>query len=434
MKNPVLRILGFALLAVAPLAHAAGDADGNWLFSLVNFGEEYAPARVTLRLTGDKLDGNLNELKLEGHATGRRMTFTAVRPDGREYGTFTGSFAKGEWRGQMSRGPDSVDWVMRRLAEAGPAQVRVVSPTRFSRTFSALVPPLLRINPGDTVRTKTIDSSGHDETGKRVSFGGNPQTGPFFIDGALPGDTLAVTLNRIRPNRARARSGTVLVPSVVTADYHRNASYDGSVDGEWILDLDKQVARLATPPDRLKNYEVPLHPFLGGIGVAPDNKQAIDARALGRWGGNLDYAGLQEGTTLYLPVFEVGALLFVGDGHAAQGDGELAGDALETSMDVEFTVQVLAGKTLSGPRAENDRYLMAMGIAGSAADATREATAALAGWLAEDYGLSAHEAALVLGSAGEFDIAELVDPQINVVAKISKATLSKLAVLTKPPR
>jgi amidase len=427
MKIRGLGILGLALLGIASLARAAEGAQGDWLFSLVNFGEEYAPARVTLRLSGDKLDGNLNELKLEGRATGRNITFTATRPDGREYGTFTGALANVEWRGQMSRGPDSVDWVMRRMPAPAPAQVRVVDPTRFSRTFSALAPPLLRINPGDTVRTKTIDSSGHDETGTRVSFGGNPQTGPFFVNGALPGDTLAVTLNHIRPNRASARSGTVLVPPVVTADYHRDAAYDGRADGEWTLDLDNQVGRLAKPTERLKSYAVPLRPFLGGIGVAPENKQAIDARSLGSWGGNLDYSGLQAGTTVYLPVFEIGALLFVGDGHAAQGDGELAGDALETSMDVDFTVKVLAGKTLTGPRAENEQYLMAMGIAGSVDAATRSATAGLAGWLAEDYGLSAHEVALVLGSAAEYDIAELVDPQINVVAKIRKATVAKLA-------
>jgi amidase len=427
MKCRALGILGLVFLSLMPPARAAGGAQGNWLFYLVNFGEEYAPARVTLRGADDKLEGSLNELTLAGRVEGKRIVFTATRPDGREFGKFTGELAAGEWRGRMSRGPESVGWIMRRVADAAPPRVRVVTPTRFSRAFSASVPPLQTINPGDTVRTKTIDSAGYDQSGVRVSFGGNPQTGPFYINGAIPGDAVAITLNRIRPNRSSARSGTVLVTSVVTPDYHRSADYDGSADGEWVLDLERQTARLAKPSPRLKDYEIPLRPFLGGIGVAPDNRQAIDARALGNWGGNLDYNGLQEGTTVYLPVFEVGALLFVGDGHAAQGDGELTGDALETSMDVEFTVALLAGKNLPGPRAENEQYLMAMGIAGSQPEATRIATSRLAEWLAQDYGLTPHEVALVLGSAVEIDVAELVDPQINVVAKIRKSTLAKLA-------
>ncbi len=140
----------------------------------------------------------------------------------------------------------------------------------------------------------------------------------------------------------------------------------------------------------------------------------------------MDYNQVREGTTLYFPVFQPGALLFVGDGHAAQGDGELTGDALETSMDVEFTVNVISGQSTGGPRAENDEYIMAMGIANSLPDALKQATTQLARWLERDYHLTPNETAIVLGTSVRYDIGEIVDPQVNIVAKISRAALAQL--------
>src|SRR5205085_53599 len=123
--------------------------------------------------------------------------------------------------------------------------------------------------------------------------------------------------------------------------------------------------------------------MLGCIGVAPEGRTAVRTGGLGAFGGNLDYNRLVEGTTLYLPVAHPGALLFLGDGHAAQGDGELAGNALETSLDVEFSVEVLPGRSLVMPRLESDEYRMAMGIGGSLQLALQEATTNMARWLDE---------------------------------------------------
>src|SRR5260370_36258662 len=140
-----------------------------------------------------------------------------------------------------------------------------------------------------------------------------------------------------------------------------------------------------------------------------------------------------EGVTIYLPVFKPGALLFIGDGHAAQGDGELTGNALETSMDVEFTVTVIKGgfKGQRGPRVENDEYLMSMGIAGSVGEALQNATTDLASWVANEYGLNPAEVSMVLGSSIRYDIAEVVDPYTNVVAKIRKQSLATLKKVTQ---
>jgi acetamidase/formamidase len=139
----------------------------------------------------------------------------------------------------------------------------------------------------------------------------------------------------------------------------------------------------------------------------------------------MDYNQIVEGVTLYLPVFHPGALLFLGDGHAAQGDGELTGDALETSTEFTFTVDVIKGKDVPGPAAENAEYRMASGIANSLQDAVQQATTNLARWLIDDYKLNANEVAIVLGTAIRYDIAELVDPQLHVVAKIERACSPK---------
>jgi acetamidase/formamidase len=183
---------------------------------------------------------------------------------------------------------------------------------------------------------------------------------------------------------------------------------------------------LAKPTDKLKDYTVPLQPMLGCVGVAPPRGQAILAGDLGNYGGNMDYNQIREGVTLYLPVNQPGALLYVGDGHAAQGDGELTGDALETSMEVEFTVDLIQGKSLGGPRAENDEYIITIGIANSLPEALQRATTQMARWLEDDYKLNPSEIAVVLGFSIHYDIAEVVDPHVNVAAKVKKSVLAQI--------
>ena len=140
----------------------------------------------------------------------------------------------------------------------------------------------------------------------------------------------------------------------------------------------------------------------------------------------MDYRGVRDGVTVYFPVFEPGALFFVGDGHALSGDGELTGDALETSMDVEFTVDLIRGRSTQAPRFESDEYLMASGIANSLQEALQMATTQLANWLQRDYKLSASESNIILGAAMQYEIAEVVDPQMHIVAKIRKSLLAGL--------
>ena len=166
--------------------------------------------------------------------------------------------------------------------------------------------------------------------------------------------------------------------------------------------------------------------MLGCVGVAPPGRDVIRTGDSGVFGGNMDYNQIREGTTVYLPVFHDGALLFMGDGHAAQGDGELTGDALETSMEFEFTVDLISEKSIGAPRAENAEYLMAIGIGGSLDQALQRATTEMARWLEGDYKLNSTESAMILGFAVKYDVADLVGTQVSIVAKIPKAALAQL--------
>ncbi len=309
---------------------------------------------------------------------------------------------------------------------AGGPKTHQFEPTVFHNYFAWNIAPALHIFPGDTVETKSVDAGGTDEHGVRRARGGNPLTGPFFVEGAWPGDTLVVHLKRVRLNRGTAGSGTNIVPSALGPGYFRNLKMDEHYSGEWTLDREHGVARPAKPSEHLKDYTVPLKPMLGCIGVAPPQEQAFRSGYLGPWGGNMDYREFGEGVTLYFGVNHPGALLFLGDGHAAQGAGELTGDALETSMEFTFSVDLIKGKNLNMPRAENAEYRMASGIANSLPDAVQQATTNLSQWLAADYKLTPNEIAMVLGTAIHYDVAEVVDPLVHVVAKVEKKALATL--------
>ena len=410
------------LLAAGALV--AADLAGEWEFVGNHLGD-VSYARVTFRTEGGKLFGNLYELELEGAVHHGELSFTAKRPNGSHFGDFIGKEHGDKLEGTATwAGDRKITWSAKRRATPPSApQIHDFEPTEFHRVFSDAIPPVLRIFPGDTVRTWTVDAGGVDSKSVRRSLGGNPETGPFYIEGALPGDTLAVKLNRVRLNRDSAVSGDRIEGSALTPDYIQRTKYNDKFSSDWVLDLEKGVGRLKHPSEHLTNYTVKLQPMLGCIAVAPPAHQSFRTGFLGSYGGNMDYNQIREGTTVYLPVYAPGALLFIGDGHAAQGDGELTGDALETSMQVEFTVNLIKGKSTGNPRAENDEYLMSLGIANSLSEAVQSATTELANWLQREHKLEPNEAAIVLGTAVQYNIAEVVDPLVHVVAKIRKNTL-----------
>jgi acetamidase/formamidase len=419
-------MLRATLVLCLPILACAADVAGSWNSRLVRFGEESNPNRLELKTEGKNLSGSFNDLKLAGTVDGDHLHFTATNPQGKLEATFDGRVQGDEIAGTIKAGDENLVWKARRATQPGPPQTRTFEPTVFHRNFTGTIPPALHINPGDTIQTWTVDAGGVDHKGVRRSMGGNPETGPFYVEGAMPGDTLAIKFHRIRLNRDTAESGDRVIGPALTPGYNRNAKYADNFDAKWKLDREAGTASLAKPTDRLKNFKVKLQPMLGCVGVAPPANQSFRTGWLGSWGGNMDYNGLREGVTVYLPVYQEGALLFVGDGHAAEGDGELTGDALETSMDIEFTVDVIRGKATPGPRFESDEFLMASGIANSLPEALQMATTELARWLERDYKLSANESNVILGAAIRYDIAEVVDPQVHIVAKVSKALLAEL--------
>jgi amidase len=297
-------------------------------------------------------------------------------------------------------------------------------PEHFHITIGAHE-PVLRVADGDTIATWCVDAGGHDRSFERITEGGNPQTGPFYVEGAEPGDALEVRLDRLWPNRERGFTGPLVAEHVVDPWFVRELPYDRAPDLDfWVLDLERGTARLEDPPPGLESLaELPLEPMLGCFGVAPGRGQAISCATSGRHGGNMDYRGFRQGVTVTFPVFVEGALLHVGDGHALQGDGEIVGTGIEVSFDVEVTVRVVKRKEIYWPRAENEDFVIAVGNARPLDQALQHATTELMLLLEQDYGLSSRASSVLLGQCVRYDVGNVYDPAYTVAAKIEKRLL-----------
>ena len=300
-------------------------------------------------------------------------------------------------------------------------------PTTYSREFSSQPAPILRIQQGDTVHTTSVDAVGFDRNGIRVTERGNPLTGPFFVAGAEPGDVLAVTLLDVSLNRNFATTLNTLIPKVLPKSIAKKTWRSGRLV-KWQLDLANKTGRPMDTAMHLRKLAIPLHPFLGCIGVAPAGSKGIGTGASGPYGGNMDFSQNTTGATIYLPVFHPGALLYLGDAHAAQGDGELNGDALETSMNFSFAVRVLRKDSfpLQTPMVEDENYLMFFGIESSLDKSLKAATASLQEWLQTMYQLSLAEASQVIGPAVQYRIPKIAATKVEVVALIPKKILQQL--------
>jgi acetamidase/formamidase len=318
-----------------------------------------------------------------------------------------------------------------------PASAKTVTynPTTVYFTYCHSHPPAMRIASGDTVVTKTRDASNDafKPTDKTLAAGNldlsrvNPQTGPFYVEGAEPGDTLKVKIDRISLNRDWGWGGAIPYFGALAPEYKTMMVTAPVVDTLYVWQLDRQrnVAILNTPKSKIGKVEVPVRPFFGTIGTAPYGKECISSLVPGSHGANMDFNEVVQGVTMWFPVYEPGALFMLGDGHAAQGDGEVMGAAIETSFDVQFTVEVIKGKKISWPRLENDRLIMSIGSTRPLIDALRLACSDLINWLAEDYGYDKMEAYQLLGQAASIEIANVVDPQYSVACQLDKKYLPR---------
>ena len=299
------------------------------------------------------------------------------------------------------------------------------APQHYHRTLGSHE-PVLRVASGDTIVTTTVDARGYDASGAQINEPGNPQTGPFFVDGAVAGDTLAVHLERLTPSRRTGWTASAVAANVLDPDYVAH-EWPGSETTEWTIDAGTSTARLSVPPQRLSALVLPLAPMIGCFGVAPANGQAISTATSGPHGGNMDYRGFRAGATAYFPVYVEGALFHIGDGHAVQGDGEIVGTGIETSFEVEFGLRVVKGRKILWPRGENETHIFAVGNARPLDQATQHATTEMVRWLGE-LGLEGNEGHLLLGQCVEYEIGNMYDPAYTVVCKMSKAVLRQIGL------
>jgi amidase len=299
-------------------------------------------------------------------------------------------------------------------------------PTHYYTTIGSHE-PVLTIADGDTVITTTVDAGGYDHKDEKVTEGGNPQTGPFFIKGAEPGDTLVVKLGKLTPNRARGYTSMMVAPNVVDPTYIPDLPWPKGEHewAQWHVDTKENTATLTKPQTNLGNLALPLAPMLGCFGVAPPGGQAISTATSWVHGGNMDYRGFTNGVTVYFTVFVPGALFFVGDGHALQGDGEIAGTGIEISFDVEFTVRVQKGKEINWPRGENEDYIFTVGNARPLDQCVQHATTEMLRWLEQDYGLDKVGANILMGQCVEYDLGNMFDPAYTMVCKLPKRILAE---------
>jgi len=298
-------------------------------------------------------------------------------------------------------------------------------PTVFYNNFSHKFPSVLTVQQGDTIRSESADAGGFDKSGVRVAKRGNPLTGPFYIDGASPGDILAITLTTVSLNRDYATTVEGFVKRSFPMEamkevYGRNAKLV-----KWTLDKKSGYARPQSVHEHLENFKVPLSPFMGCVGVAaPAKRKEPLTYFADEYGGNMDFYKVTKGATIYLPVFHEGALLYIGDAHAAQGDGEINGDALETSMDFAFVARVIKGEPqIKFPRIEDSEHIIAMAMDKTLEQAIKKATLGLVEWLQKDYNLSLKEVTQVIGTSIEYRIPTLAGPKLEIAAMIKKKNL-----------
>jgi acetamidase/formamidase len=252
----------------------------------------------------------------------------------------------------------------------------------------------------------------------------NPVTGPFHVDGAEAGDTLAVHFVAIEPARTWGVSSTFPHFGALTST-HTTATLQPPLDERvWVYEIDPDAGTVRFTA-RASDFtvELPLDPMHGTVGVAPGGFEARQTLTADVHGGNMDTPELRAGTTLYLPVFVDGAMLALGDGHARQGDGEVSGVAVETAMHTTIVVEVIKGVSIATPRIESDGAIMAIGLARPLEDAYRIAHTDLVGWVGELTGLDTLDAYQLVAQAGRSPIGNVCDPNYSVVAKLEKAYL-----------
>jgi acetamidase/formamidase len=309
-------------------------------------------------------------------------------------------------------------------------------PSQYAWTFGGAA-PVLRVRPPAVLELYTEDCfagrvrSENDLVSQVCEFPYlNPQTGPFWIEGAEPGDTVAVHFISVEPAREWGASTTVPLFGALSATHSTALLHEPLPEVVWLWQFDR-VARTCRFTARRGDFTVdlPMDPMHGTVGVAPANLEVRSALVPDAFGGNMDTPEMRAGTTCYLGVNVEGALLSLGDGHARQGEGETCGVAVECAMNTVLAVDLIKGMPCAWPRLENSTHIMSAGSARPLEDAFRIAQLDLVQWLAADYGLDPLDAYQLITQAVESPLANVCDPNYTSVAKMPKRYLPQATAM-----
>jgi acetamidase/formamidase len=303
-------------------------------------------------------------------------------------------------------------------------------PKEFAWTFGG-APPVASVKPGTVMKLWTEDAFGgrvrgpDDLVSKVIDFPFvNPQTGPFYVEGAEPGDTLALHFVSIEPARDWAASTTVPLFGALTSTHTTATLQEPLAERVWIYDVDTQARTVTFNASKGDvSFQLPLDPMHGTVGVAPASFEARSSLVPDMHGGNMDTPEMRAKTTCYLGVNVEGALFSIGDGHARQGEGETCGVAVEAAMNTVVVVDVLKSKPCPWPRLENDTYIMTTGSARPLEDAFRIAHTEMVTWLSQDLAIDQLDALQLVTQAAESPAANVCDPNYTFICKMAKRYL-----------
>jgi len=308
---------------------------------------------------------------------------------------------------------------------------------QYAWTFGGYA-PIMEVRPGQILDLYTEDAfagqirSSEDLPSRSITYPFiNPQTGPFYVVGAQPGDTLAIHLIDVRPARDWAVSTTVPLFGALTSTKFTPTLQAALPERTWLYSVDRD-RRFVTYSalDSAHRTDLPLEPFLGTIGVAPAAGEARNVLVPEAFGGNMDTPEARAGTTIYLGVNVDGALFSIGDGHYTMGEGEVCGVAVEGAMDTVLTVDVIKGVYCEWPRLEDDEAIMVAGSYRPLEDAFRIAHTQLVRWIAEATELSLLDAYQLVTQASRSPIANVCDANYTIVAKMPKRYLPAVDWMT----
>ena len=292
----------------------------------------------------------------------------------------------------------------------------------------AVAPPVAHLKSGDILETNTVDAFGNviQKPSDRLSLvkGDNPLTGPFYIEGAEPGDTLAVKILDLEVDSNQGVGAFAPGFGALNKTTYTPMLHTPLPEKIWFYPID-HATNTATfhALDSDFSVKIPLHPFFGCIGVAPAGGEARSSIVPEAFGGNMDSPEASVRNTVYFPVNVSGALLYMGDGHAAMGDGEIAGTAIEVPLRARIQVNVIKGQKINWPRFESQDAIMTVGAYRPLDDCLRIAFTELVGWIHNDYGLSELDAYELLSKVAKIHLNEMVDPNYVIVASIEKKFL-----------